>query len=139
MNSQLVPVNTERFWRILSAVYNVSITPFERSRQRFAQIVSLWRMPDETLRHSPAAWTTLSAFKEEIPTSDPPPEDAHEIESAIVSLEERAKKIAEAIHDANEAEKKAHEELDKLPTDLARLREKLRSVGSFPIADQLER
>lgn len=62
-----------------------------------------------------------------------------EIEDALTVVEERARKVGQAIDEAEAARARAKQELDSLPADLAALREQLRrSISDFPIADSLE-
>jgi F0F1-type ATP synthase membrane subunit b/b' len=62
-----------------------------------------------------------------------------EIEEALTVVEERAKRVGQAIDEAEVARARAKKELDSLPADLAALREQLRrSISDFPIADNLE-
>ena len=63
-----------------------------------------------------------------------------EIQDQIDDIEERAKRVSVALDEAEEARKRAKQEVDSLPHDLAQLREQLRKIAAtVPIAESLER
>lgn len=61
-----------------------------------------------------------------------------ELEDRADTLQDREKEVGQALDDAKDARERLRREVESLPHDLAALRDQLRQIPGYSIADALE-